>query len=235
MSALPLALGATSCAAAIAGLGLFHPRVALFGPVLWAGSKGRNEVALTFDDGPHPAFTPRIAQLLASGGARGTFFCVGKEVERFPELTAALVKGGHAVENHTFAHDTFGHLFSARRLTEDLERCQQVIARSCGQRPRFYRPAVGIRNPAVHAAARNVGLTVVTWANAARDGALRFTSANAARMAQLADDADVLTLHDGTLSGRSALRESTLEHLPALIAGLRARGFALVTVPQLLR
>ncbi len=230
------ALGALGAAAGLGtlALGVFHPRVPLFGAVVARGRPGRNAVALTFDDGPHPDFTPRVAQLLERAGGRGTFFCVGRQVERHPELASQLVRAGHALENHTYSHNVAWHLFSAAALTEDLRRCQALLTQVAGRAPRYYRPAVGIRNPAVHRAAKALGLPVVTWSRAPRDGARALTDARARALASSTRDGDILVLHDGTLSGNTALRQATLSHLPALLDGLRQRGLSLVTLEALL-
>ncbi len=214
-------------------MGALHPRVNLFGHSIWRGARSPPRVALTFDDGPHPEFTGRVVELLHRAGARGTFFCIGSEVERFPALARELSDAGHLIGNHTYRHNTGADLFSASRLAADLRLCEEVIAATTGQSPRFYRPAVGIRNPAVHAAARERGLTVVTWADSARDGSWPLTAARAERMGRRARAGDVLTLHDGTLEGKRALRECTVRHLPLLIDRLQQRGFELVTLDAL--
>ncbi|WP_158502448.1 polysaccharide deacetylase family protein [Vitiosangium sp. GDMCC 1.1324] len=238
MSLLDASLfGAASVAVSAASLvatGVFHPRVMLFGPGIWRGPSRQNAVALTFDDGPHPHYTARIAEVLARHGARATFFCIGRELERYASLARELLDAGHQLENHTYRHDTGRDLFSASRLEGDLERCQQVLVQVTGARARYYRPAVGIRNPAVHEAARRVGMTVVTWTLAARDGARRLTPKRALALAERARPGSILALHDGSPRERSPLREHTLQQLPLLLSRLRERGFSFVTLSELL-
>src|SRR5262249_43281735 len=200
----------TTGALGVLAWGLFHPRATLFGPVLWRGPGARAAVALTFDDGPHPEYTPRIAEILSKEGAPATFFCVGQRVERHPELATALHRAGHGLENHSFSHGTGRDLFQTERLRTDLELCQEVIASITSKVPRYYRPAVGIRNPVVHRAARALGLQVVTWTQAARDGTFAFGARGARRMARRATPGSILALHDGSFAERSALREGTV-------------------------
>lgn len=229
--------GAAALAPAAAGLislGVFHPRVALFGPIRWHGPRDRKAVAVTFDDGPHPEHTPAVAKVLASHGARGTFFCVGRHLEQQPELARALLAQGHELANHTFSHDTKTHLFSAPALTEDLKKCQQQLE-SLGVKSKWYRPAVGIRNPPVHQAARALGLEVITWADAARDGAHPLTEDKARALGERARPGDILTLHDGVLGRNGSFRGQTVAHLPALLTTLQSRGLAAVTLSDLLR
>lgn len=215
------------------GLGMFHPKVALFGPQRSHGPRAAPRVALSFDDGPHPDFTPRIAEALKAADARATFFSIGAFVEQHPDVARALVAAGHELGNHTFSHDTFRHLFSAPALTEDLRRCQTVLS-ALGPAPRWYRPAVGIRNPPVHAAAKAVGLEVVTWSGAARDGSWALDEARARKLADGAQAGDILVLHDGVRGTEAPLREATVKWLPVLLARLRDRGLAPVTVSALM-
>jgi peptidoglycan-N-acetylglucosamine deacetylase len=220
----------------IAGVsaGIFHPRVMLFGPGIWTGPSDRRAVALTFDDGPHPVYTARVSEVLSAHRARATFFCVGRQLERHPSVARAVNGEGHQLGNHTFQHGTGVDLFSASRLEEDLRRCQQVLVQITGERARFYRPAVGIRNPTVHRAARRLELTVVTWTFAARDGVVPFSAARAQALAQRARAGSILALHDGATHERSSLREQTIQNLPLLLDCLRRRGFECVTLNELL-
>lgn len=234
MIAEAVALGGAA-ASGLVCLGVFHPRVSLFGPVLWHGRREQQRVALSFDDGPHPQFTAAVLEALDKVGAKATFFCVGKHVEEHPELARAMLKAGHELANHTFTHGTGADLFVQSRLQADLERCQQTLAKLMPTVPKLYRPAVGIRNPVVHRAAKALGLDVVTWADAARDGAFPFTEKRARAIAARAQGGDILALHDGILHGGQVFkRESTVRYLPVLLEALRARGFELGTVSAVL-
>ena len=234
MIAEALALGGAAVSGVVS-LGVFHPRVPLFGPIVWHGRRDVKRVALSFDDGPHPLFTPQIAEHLAKVGAKATFFCVGRFLDEHPEVARALLAQGHELANHTFTHGMGAHLFVQSKLQADLERCRQSLEK-LGAPSTLYRPAVGIRNPVVHAAARALGLTVVTWADAARDGAFPFTERRAREFGARARAGDILTLHDGALHGGQVFkREQTVRHLPTLLAVLRERGFELCSVSAVLR
>jgi peptidoglycan/xylan/chitin deacetylase (PgdA/CDA1 family) len=234
MIAEALALGGAA-ASGLVSLGIFHPRVPLFGPIVWHGRRNQQRVALSFDDGPHPDFTPRVAESLKAAGAKATFFCVGKQLEAHAGVARALLAQGHELANHTFTHGVGADLFFQSRLQADIARCQQTLTAFMPEPPKMYRPAVGIRNPVVHGAARALGLKVVTWADAARDGAFPFTEAKARSLAARATGGDILALHDGVLGEHQAFkREATLRHLPVLLAALRERGLEVTTVASVL-
>lgn len=226
-------LGAGSALAG-AALAVFHPRACVFGPTVWRGPATPRAVALTFDDGPDAVHTARIARILEAHHVRATFFCIGQRVEAHLSTARALHAAGHALENHTYRHGLGRDLFSASRLRADLQRCQEVLERLTGSPPKYYRPAVGIRNPPVHAAASALGLTVVTWTDAARDGVLAFTPQRARALAERARGGSILALHDGELHASPAVREHTVRSLPLLLGRLVERGFAFVTLGELL-
>ncbi len=119
-------------------------------------------------------------------------------------------------------------------MVADLARCQEALFQITGSRPRYYRPAVGIRNPVVHQAARRLGLTIVTWTHAARDGLFAMTAQRAKRLAGQVRPGSIVALHDGSSLPRSGLREQTVENLPLLLEQLSARGFRLGTLSELL-
>ncbi len=225
---------ATGLLAAGGALAVFHPRATVFGPTVWRGPATRSAVALTFDDGPHPEHTSRIARILDAYQAKATFFCIGKRVEQHRATAKALHEAGHELQNHTYSHGFGRDLFSASLLQADLERCQEVLGALTGRASRYYRPAIGIRNPPVHAAARALGLTVVTWTFAARDGVFPFTPRRASSLARRAASGSILALHDGDSYLSSSLREQTVRNLPLLLTRLRERGFAFETLTELL-
>src|SRR6516164_466928 len=217
-----------------AAVGVFHPRAMLFGPGVWRGPTQGSSVALTFDDGPHPLYTARIAEILDAHGARGTFFCIGREVDRFSSLARELHLAGHELANHTYQHNTGADLFVSSRLLADLARCQETLFQITGSTVRYYRPAVGIRNPVVHRAARRLGLTIVTWTHSARDGVFALTAKRVQRLASRVGPGSIVALHDGVGQQRSELREQTVRNLPLLLRQLGALGLHLRTLSELL-
>ena len=116
-------------------------------PHLGAASDARGEVALPFDDGPDPEVTPRVLDVLDAHGVRATFFCIAEKAARHPGLAREIVRRGHAVENHSSAHEhTFAFLLLSG-LRRDLNAAQATIAGLTGRAPRFFRPPMGFRNP----------------------------------------------------------------------------------------
>ena len=155
------AAGALGLAAGGCAYAALWPGSRLFGEALVAPERP-GELALTFDDGPNPAWTPRLLDILASHDVRATFFLLGKFAEAEPELVRRIVAGGHLIGNHSWSHPNLA-LTSASRVQEELARTSQTLEQIAGVTVRFIRPPFGARRPAVFRVARSLGMTSVLW------------------------------------------------------------------------
>jgi peptidoglycan/xylan/chitin deacetylase (PgdA/CDA1 family) len=227
------ALAANHVAIALAGL---VPRSRFLGPNLTRlpAAAGPKTVALTFDDGPHPAITPAILDLLEAAGARASFFCVGQAVERHEHLARAIVERGHQVENHSHRHShRFGFL-GPKHLRREIDRAQQAIEGATGRRPVLFRAPAGVRNPFVQPALEGLGLRLVSWTRRGFDTVSRRPEAVLSRLTSGLGPGDILLLHDGGPVGGPPERTVTLEALPALLAALAERGLSSVPIAEAL-
>ena len=211
--------------------------------VVWSVATGEPAVALTFDDGPNAAFTPRVLEMLAAAGGRATFFVVGVQVEQERALVRRLLAEGHELGNHTWAHESPAVL-TAEQTRHEIERGTEAITRVAGQPPRWYRPPRGmVTGSAVHRA-HQLGQGLAMW-SADRGPAGDIDVEGIARhlVDQLRPGA-VFDLHDGVgaASGRPPTewpallirrREAELAALPQLLAAASARGIRLVTLTDL--
>ena len=213
---LGLALGALGGYLALVLCGVLFSRFGMFASVLCRGPKGARGVALTFDDGPDPATTPRILDMLDAAGAKATFFVIGHKAERHPELVRRIVAGGHLVGLHGYSHDRLFALRSARVVRRDLERATQVLESIVGERPRLFRAPVGHVSPPMARAVRELGLQVVGWTVKGLDGWRRSRPSWVLDriVPRLADRAIVL-LHDA--SERGDFEPASLHALPEIL------------------
>jgi peptidoglycan/xylan/chitin deacetylase (PgdA/CDA1 family) len=150
------ALAAGGCAYAAS-----WPTSQIFGRTLIAPARP-HEIALTFDDGPNPAWTPRLLELLNRHDVKATFFLVGKYASEESVLTRFIANGGHAIGNHTWTHPSLA-LTSPRRVREELRRTKDTLEQITGKPVRFFRPPFGARRPDVLRTARELGMTPVLW------------------------------------------------------------------------
>jgi peptidoglycan/xylan/chitin deacetylase (PgdA/CDA1 family) len=155
------AAGALGLAAGGCAYAALWPGSRLFGEALIAPSRP-GELALTFDDGPNPAWTPRLLEILAGHDVRATFFLVGSFAQAEPELVRRIVAAGHLIGNHSWSHPNLA-LTSGRRVKEELARTKETLEQIGGAPVRFFRPPFGARRPVVFRVARSLGMMPVLW------------------------------------------------------------------------
>jgi peptidoglycan/xylan/chitin deacetylase (PgdA/CDA1 family) len=211
--------------------------------VIWSVPTGAPVVALTFDDGPDPEFTPRILDVLARHGVHATFNVMGYNAIRHADLLRAVVEAGHELGNHTWTHQDLAFQSAAATLRQ-LERGRRAIEATAGVRPRFFRPPRGeLTGAAVHAAAE-LGHDVLLWSVTRGPGGISTPRAVADHIAGTVAPGDVVALHDGIGRGTfdrggaaarllRARRTVEVTALEAAIERVLARGLRFVTASAL--
>jgi peptidoglycan/xylan/chitin deacetylase (PgdA/CDA1 family) len=190
-------------------------------------------VALTFDDGPDASFTPRVLDILAEKGVPATFFVVGERARRHPELLRRAHDMGHAIGNHTETHSLRFHFRHGAGLRREIDACGQAIRSAIGLEPRLFRSPHGVKTPPLGDVLSERGMTAIGWQVRGMDYFIRDPERIARRIVEGAVDGGVILLHDGGGFQGSVDRSATIQALPRLIDGLRARGFTFVRVDQL--
>lgn len=189
--------------------------------------RSRQAIALSFDDGPSPANTPEILDMLRSHAAQATFFFVGQEVQRYPDLAAEVIAEGHEIGNHLWSHLNPLDL-DAAELRRQICLANEEIAK-VGASPRLYRPPYGKRAAAATTAFPELELVPVLWSIDSGDTA-GFPAPRVAReVVARARSGDIVLLHDG-----GERRPVTLEATRLILERLRGRGYELVTVSSLI-
>lgn len=176
---------------------LFVPRAQGLVPMQRRFATPRREVWLTLDDGPDPVDTPRILELLAAHGARVTFFVIGENAARHPELIRAIVAAGHEVAHHTHTHP-HGSFWCASpaRVRRELDTALAVL-RAAGVRPTRFRPPAGIKNLWLASALRARSLACIGWSARGLERRGRDAEAVAARTTRHLAPGAILLLHEG--------------------------------------
>lgn len=187
-----------------------------------ASAGGR--IALTFDDGPCPFFTPRALDLLDQYGAKATFFYVGQRLARAPHLAQMVAARGHEIENHTFSHKNLNQLTPSQVCDQILWTCR-LVERQTGVRPRYVRPPYNALNEATREIGRRLGVKFVQWTIDPRDWQKQRTSNQIVRhVMDHVQEGSVVLLHE---------TRQTLQALPDLLEQLRRAGFQSVTLAEL--
>ena len=177
-----------------------------------------NTVALTFDDGPNPQWTPRVLDLLDQYHVHAVFFVVGSEVKKYPQLAREIVRRGHVIANHSFSHSQLTKLDDTA-VRRELLHTNDLIESATTTRPECMRPPYGDTDARVAADVRHVGLRQILWNVNPEDYTKPGAGAIAARIVAGARPGAILPLHDG-----GGNRSQTVAALPAIINGVRAKG-----------
>ena len=236
--AWPWALGAVALNhALLAGTGLW-PRSTWLGSNmlrLSAAATARSEVALTIDDGPNPAVTPAVLDLLDAHGARATFFCIARHAQAHPQLCREIVRRGHSVQNHSHQHRHNFSLLGMRGFAREIEKAQDVLSQITGERPRFFRAPAGLRNPFLAPVLQRLDLQLVSWTRRGFDTVRAEPERVLARLTHRLAAGDILLLHDGNVAHTAAGQPVVLAVLPTLLQRFAQSGLRCVTLPDAAR
>ncbi len=207
----------------------------LRGPVDWLdgrtvhrGPAAGRRLALTFDDGPDPLHTPRLLDALAALDVRATFFVVGGRVDAHPALCRRIAHDGHELGNHTYRHP-YLPLRRRRRVARELADTDRAIADATGQVPTLARPPYGGRSPSTLRTFAGLGKRTILWDVNPFDWRGADAPTLTARVLRAARPGSIVLLHDA-----HAAAARTIAAVRLLVPALRARGYTLTTVGELL-
>lgn len=189
-------------------------------------------VALTFDDGPQPASTPRFLELLEARRARGTFFLLGVSAQRYPDLVARITAGGHAIGNHSWDHPSFPAI-DARERRRQIRACAEALG---DDHTKLFRPPYGNQTLRTRLDAWALGWKVVTWNIVGHDWTGRSAESIAERILAKLRPGSIVLLHEALFRYEHASyvsREATLAALARVLDAAGSR-YRFVTVPELL-
>jgi polysaccharide deacetylase family sporulation protein PdaB len=204
-----------------------------YGPVFSEVKTDQKVVALTFDDGPNPPYTNQLLDVLNEYHVPATFFLVGRNAEKYPDVVRRIVAEGHQVGNHTYNHVD---LLKADRKTiaEEIDKTSSVIEAITGQRPKVVRPPHGFRDAVVIEMMTERNLKVVEWSVSSRDWTNPGADAIVSRTLSKVKNGSVILLHDGDGVAGKAPRAQTIEATRQIIRELLQQGYKFVTVDEIL-
>nr|WP_312471423.1 polysaccharide deacetylase family protein [Neobacillus sp.] len=204
------------------------------GHVIWDINTKEKMVAITFDDGPHPVFTPQILNILAKYNAKATFFVAGNKVKRFPEILRREVKEGHEIANHTYNH-IYDRNITAATLTAELEETDKLIQSIIGYKPTLYRPVGGLYNDLIiNTAVKNGKLVILwSWNKDPKDWQNPAASRICRDITEEVRPGNIILLHDWHGSEFSQACQTVLA-LDTVLDFLSKNGYKCVTVSEML-
>jgi peptidoglycan/xylan/chitin deacetylase (PgdA/CDA1 family) len=213
-------------------VGTFSAGSPLFGRVV-RGRIDRPEVALTFDDGPDPRFTPTISATLARRGHRGTFFVLGARARDYPHVLSQVSADGHEIASHGDDHRmlAFSPPATVRAQVELAERAVESVLG--GPPAPFFRAPHGVRSPWLGFVLRRCGYELCAWDGSVFDTANPGVETIAARVEKTLRPGAIVLLHDGDGTGRGASREQTVAALERILDVLESRSLRSVAMSEL--
>lgn len=210
----------------------FFPQAGFFLPVISRGCTGGTMVALTFDDGPDPATTPRILELLEKNKAKATFFVIGEKAQSHPDLIREIIARGHEVGNHSYRHDVLLMLRSRKTIASEIRMAQEVIS-AFGIRPLVFRPPAGITNPKLGDILKQQGLQCVTFSCRGFDAGNRRLEGLAEKILKKVRPDDIILLHDVLPKG-SVSADIWFEEMVKIFTGLKRKNLEPVSLERLI-
>jgi peptidoglycan/xylan/chitin deacetylase (PgdA/CDA1 family) len=229
-----VALGVLAVLLAVLAWQVFDVNAGLWVPTLYRAAKPVAAVALTFDDGPDPEFTPRVLEILRAKNVPATFFVIGLRARTRPDLLVQIDAAGHLVGNHTDRHGAWFHFQLWPALRRDLAACSATVRGAIGKEPVFFRSPQGFKNPALGDVVREMGLKVVGWQARGFDSIEHDADKIVRRIASRIRPGGVVQMHDGPSVAGPESRRAMLVALPRVIDEIRASGLTFVPLDTLL-
>jgi peptidoglycan-N-acetylglucosamine deacetylase len=186
-------------------------------------------VAITFDDGPNPTYTPQVIEIFSEAEGKATFFMIGEQMKNHPEVVKQVAALGHEIGNHTFTHPKLSQLSTAKCL-EEIEQNEKLIEELAGRKPVVFRPPYLDYNQDTVSLLQQKGYPLIGALNlAAQDWEQPGVRHILEKSRDAVKNGSILIFHDGYGD-----RSQTIEAVRKLVSELKSQGYQLVTVSELL-
>ena len=188
--------------------------------------KGGKKIAITFDDGPNP-YTERVLDVLKANSIQVTFFCIGSQIEKYPEIFKRIIAENHIVGNHSYSHSNKIGLFSKAEMISEIKRTDAIIFSHSGKISNYYRPPFGVTNPNIAKALKVTKHRVIGWNIRSLDTKIKSEEKILIRIKKRLSPGSIVLLHDTS--------EKTVRVLEQLLVILSENQYEAVTVETLLK
>lgn len=197
--------------ATIMAIGSFKIALGFYVPTI---NKVNNGVALTFDDGPDPIYTPQILAILEQYSVKATFFVIGSKAEKHPELLQEIVAKGHLLANHSYHHKWYYPFLGTKAIVNDYQKTNALIQAITKAPVSYLRPPFGATSPGYRKAVSKLGMVCVGWSVRTFDTVK--TAEQIIEKGTLINDGDIVLMHD--------TKEETVKALPQVLVNLQHKG-----------
>ena len=199
-------------------------------------SSSEKVVALTFDDGPSPKWTPEILDVLKAEQVKATFFMLGVHVEKYPEVARRVADEGHEIGNHTYDHHTLIY-YKTPELEKELRDAEAAIYKATGLTTKYFRPPKAWLTESEKKDIKRMGYEIVLWSLNSKDWVTFDDRFIVKYILHYVQPGDILLFHDsgGVFKPEGGNRKETVKAISRLIGKLRERGYRFVTISELLK
>lgn len=184
------------------------------------------KIALTFDDGPNPEFTLKVLQILKDYNAKATFFCIGQNIESYPEILKAISDNGHEIGNHSFSHDLLIDFNATEKWLQEIKQTDNSIHRITGKKTTLFRPPFGVTTPKLAKALKITEHHVIGWNIRSFDTVIKNPRNIFKRISKRIHPGAIILLHDK--------QSNVLVVLEHLLQFLKEHNYKAVTINELL-
>lgn len=184
------------------------------------------EIALTFDDGP-TEFTPKFLDLLKKHQIKATFFCIGKQIEKYPETFQRIIAEGHTIGNHTLSHSNSTGFLSTSKMIEEIEKCDDIISKTGNIKTDLYRPPFGVTNPNIAKAIKRTHKISIGWNVRSLDTIIDNEKKIYKRIIRTMKLGSIILLHDTS--------EKTYNVLVDLLLFLKDKKYSTFTIDSIIK
>ncbi len=183
------------------------------------------KIAISFDDGPHP-MTEKVLDLLQKYDVKATFFCIGSQIEKYPDIFKRILNEGHIVGNHTFTHSNRFGVFSTEKVIAEIVQTNEIIQRLSGKKVLFFRPPFGVTNPKISRAITTTKHKVIGWNIRSLDTVIEKEDRILKRIKKRVTPGGIILLHDTT--------QKTVNVLERLLLFLQTEKYSIIPIDKLL-
>jgi len=206
--------------------GSYNVRSNFYFKIVSFANTSQKQIAISFDDGPVPLYTPQILQVLKTHDVPAAFFCIGKRVAENELLLKQVYEEGHLIGNHSYSHDMWFDLFSAQKMYADLQMMNNTVQKVIGVQPRLFRPPYGVTNPNLKKAVKKSHFVPIGWSIRSLDTVIKDEQKLLAKVTGSLKPGAVILFHDTS--------KATLSILPAFIQEAKQKGYEIVRLDKLL-
>jgi peptidoglycan/xylan/chitin deacetylase (PgdA/CDA1 family) len=169
-----------------------------------------NSISITFDDGPNPNFTPKVLSLLNGYNAKATFFLIGKNAEKHPEIVRQIIEKGHSIGNHSYSHSKNFGFFSTENVASELKQTDSILKEITGRQLKMFRPPFGVTNPNIKKALKTTNHHSIGWSKRSLDTTNLSEEKILKRITSNLKRGDIILLHDSSAKTIAVLEQLLL-------------------------